>query len=221
MTFTSSQLWTPELKSRVREQVRGFDDFLKRYGVLVPPERIAPFSISDQPVFNLDPFITPHDPPYDQRKIPVSDRGTDYEIRRLYGHYVFDDLLQAFGTPHNPVSLYIRNESWIYADYFAASSLDCPPPSNLLKGWIAALWQIRKSNLGSDFIDRALMYGSKSPVYDQSLCETLRPNEERSHTVEEWNRYFHSRLKAGVLVVKNAFEDVLTVEKILKSHGLT
>jgi hypothetical protein len=96
-------------------------------------------------------------------------------------------------------------ESWIYSKYFAASSLNISPASNStsLNGWVAALWDVRKE-LGQDLTDRALMYGLKAPMaYNEDL-----------------NKHFRDRLQAGVLVVKNDFNDFIKVNKILERHGL-
>jgi hypothetical protein len=200
--FTSSPLWTEQRKATVRMEIQTFDRYLSRNNVVKPPERIPLIRISEGTQVSWG-FVTPVNPPFDQRQIPVPMGDfTPLRIRTLYANYVFDTILSVYDAPEHSSLVWA---SWIYSEYFAASSLNTAPGSNpkSMNGWVSALWDIRQDR-GQDFTDRALMYSLKAPV-------------EYSDDV---NKYFSDRFRGGVLVVKNDFSEVVEVNKILARHGL-
>jgi hypothetical protein len=174
---------------------------VSKYGIVKPPEVLPLFSITEGTQTSFV-FLTPPNPPFDQRKIPVATkRMTSLAIRKSYGNYVFDTLL---GVDAVPSQIGLARESWIYAEYFARSSLNEAPPtdSKSFDGWLSALWEIRISR-GRELADRALLFGIKAPLeYSNDL-----------------NKHFRERLEQGVLVVTDTPERI-EIDKILERHGL-
>ena len=120
----------------------------------------------------------------------------------MYGDYVFDSIL---GVNVLPGQISLKQESLIYSEYFVSSSLGTTPAQNRLKGWMAALWELRSDpTLGRDFADRALLFSLKALVpYDEDL-----------------NRHLRARLDAGIMVVENQFDDFIKINKVLDKYSL-
>lgn len=199
--FTSSPLWTATRKNTLIAQIRDFDRYLNQYGIIKPPDVLPLFGIIEGTQTSFG-FVGPPNPPFDQRKIPVATKRMNaVTIRTSYGNFVFDTLLRVHTSP---ARFGLVRESWIYAEYFARSSLNEAPPANSksLEGWVPALWEIR-GNRGRDLTDRALLFGLKAPIGDS----------------DDLTKHLRERLQEGVLVVKDTPE-MIEVNKILKRHGL-
>jgi hypothetical protein len=201
--FTVSVLWNENRESVVREQIHRFDAYLSQYGILRPPAAIPLISIFEGTAIS-NAFITPSNPPFDQRHIPVAtERMGPAFIRRSYANFVFHTLLGVYDDLGQMQVL--MQESWVYSDYFADSSIgtQLTAYSRAPNDWRTALWEIRTAK-GREITDRAMLYGITAPVQYNS----------------DMNTHLRNRLQQGILVVQNNFEDLVTINKILDRNGL-
>jgi hypothetical protein len=83
--FTVSALWSTPRKRFVRDQVRLFDKYLTRYGIIKPPEIVPPFSITTEGQVS-SAFVSPANPPFDQRHIPISTQWMTAQPIRACSH---------------------------------------------------------------------------------------------------------------------------------------
>lgn len=131
---------------------------------------------------------------------------TPLNVRRSYAEFVFDVIVDANGCNHD------GRISWIFTEYFAASSLNVTAHfrPDALNGWPLAFWEIR-TRLGRDFTDRMI-----------SLAAKANPYKSRDHTSMklDLNADLGKRLQMAIWAVKNDDSQILETYRILGLHGL-
>jgi hypothetical protein len=200
--FTVSPLWTEQRKDIVRENIHELEKYLSKLGLPIPAA-IPVFSITESSQVmwgGFDPGTKPF--PYDDLKIPLSTkRLSAFWIRNAYGSYFFGAMLHIYpsGSP-SMISL-----SWVYAEYFSASSISAPSPfaKKGVHAWVDALWDLR-SQKGQEFADRSVALSVAAPV----RCS------------DDWSACLDSRLREGINAVANDPRVSIEAVGILRSHRL-